>query len=67
MGNFELLVSEEVGAQVEPMERTVDHDSVMENRIWRKLDLYILPLASMFYFLSFLVRILSLLNLQPLC
>ena len=39
---------------VKPMEYTID-DSVKENRIWRKLDLYILPLASMFYFLSFLV------------
>ena len=33
---------------------TVD-DSIVENRIWRKLDLYILPLAAMFNFLSLLV------------
>jgi hypothetical protein len=30
-------------------------DLVMERTIWRKLDLYILPVVSMFYFLSFLV------------
>lgn len=31
-------------------------DLVMERTIWRKLDLYILPVVSMFYFLSFLDR-----------
>ena len=46
----------EESVQVKPMECTID-DSVMENTVWRKLDLYILPLASMFYFLSFLVII----------
>jgi hypothetical protein len=30
-------------------------DTDMETKIWRKLDLYILPVVSMFYFLSFLV------------
>lgn len=46
------LVSED--AWVKPT--TAIDDSVIKNTIWRKLDLYILPLVSMFYFLSFLVR-----------
>jgi hypothetical protein len=31
-------------------------DSEMGRRVWRKLDLYLLPVVTMFYFLSFLVR-----------
>lgn len=30
-------------------------DSRMEKRVWRKLDIHLLPLTTMFYFLSFLV------------
>ena len=33
---------------------------VLEKRIWRKLDFYILPVVAMFYLLSFLVCIISL-------
>ncbi|PPQ89888.1 hypothetical protein CVT25_004810 [Psilocybe cyanescens] len=33
-----------------------DVDPVLEKRIWRKLDLYILPVVTMFYLLSFLDR-----------
>ena len=36
-------------------ETLVDPIDTMETKIWRKLDLYILPVVSMFYFLSFLV------------
>ncbi|KAL4257079.1 MFS transporter superfamily protein [Pleurotus pulmonarius] len=32
------------------------HDSTLEKRVWRKLDLYVLPVVAMFYFLSFLDR-----------
>ncbi|KAF5327673.1 hypothetical protein D9619_005010 [Psilocybe cf. subviscida] len=31
-------------------------DSAMAKRVWRKLDLYLLPVVTMFYFLSFLDR-----------
>jgi hypothetical protein len=30
-------------------------DDVLEKRVWRKLDLYVLPVVSMFYLLSFIV------------
>ena len=30
-------------------------DSALETRVWRKLDLRVLPLAAIFYLLSFLV------------
>lgn len=30
-------------------------DDALERRVWRKLDWYVLPVVSMFYFLSFLV------------
>jgi hypothetical protein len=53
MGKPEHLVSEDNG-QVKSSECTVDN-SVVENMIWRKLDLYILPLASVFNLLSLLV------------
>lgn len=32
-----------------------DVDPALEKRIWRKLDLYILPVVTLFYLLSFLV------------
>ncbi len=32
------------------------YDPVLEKRVWRKLDLYVLPVVAMFYLLSFLVR-----------
>ncbi|KAL4255545.1 MFS transporter superfamily protein [Pleurotus pulmonarius] len=31
------------------------HDPVLEKRVWRKLDLYVLPVVAMFYLLSFLL------------
>lgn len=34
----------------------LDHDSLVKSPVWRKLDLYVLPLASVFYLLSFLDR-----------
>lgn len=34
-------------------------DSAMAKRVWRKLDLYLLPVVTMFYFLSFLVSVYS--------
>jgi hypothetical protein len=30
-------------------------DAAFDQRVWRKLDLWILPVVAMFYFLSFLV------------
>ena len=38
-------------------ETLVDPADTMEKRIWHKLDLYILPVVAMFYFLSFLVSL----------
>jgi len=37
------------------LKAVVKEDPVMDRRVWRKLDLYILPVVAMFYFLSFLV------------
>lgn len=31
-------------------------DPAMEKVVWRKLDLYVLPMVALFYLLSFLVR-----------
>ena len=31
------------------------NDPYLEKRVWRKLDIFILPVVAMFYFLSFLV------------
>jgi hypothetical protein len=63
MPKIEYAISEE-SARVGPTEPVAD-DSIMGNRIWRKLDLYILPLASVFYFLSFLVDILFVFFFYP--
>jgi hypothetical protein len=30
-------------------------DDALEKRVWRKLDLFVLPVVSMFYLLSFIV------------
>lgn len=38
----------------------VIEDRVMEKRVWRKIDMYVVPVVAMFYLLSFLVRFLSL-------
>lgn len=38
----------------------VIEDRVMERRVWRKIDMYVVPVVAMFYLLSFLVRFLSL-------
>lgn len=32
------------------------YNPALEKRVWRKLDLYVLPVVAMFYLLSFLVR-----------
>jgi sugar phosphate permease len=34
----------------------VAEDPVMEKKVWRKIDLWVLPVVAMFYFLSFLDR-----------
>jgi hypothetical protein len=34
---------------------TTHEDARLERVVWRKLDLFILPVVAMFYFLSFLV------------
>lgn len=36
-------------------ETVVVADPVLEVKVWRKLDMWVLPIASMFYLLSFLV------------
>ncbi|ESK84554.1 mfs transporter [Moniliophthora roreri MCA 2997] len=37
-------------------EEDVHVDPAMEKRVWRKLDIYVLPIVAMFYLLSFLDR-----------
>lgn len=34
-------------------------DPAMEKRVWRKIDMYVLPIVAMFYLLSFLVSFLD--------
>lgn len=33
------------------------HDPVMERRVWRKLDMWLLPVVTIFYLLNFLVSL----------
>jgi len=44
---------------VSSSEPEVAVDPEMEKKVWRKLDMYVLPIVAMFYLLSFLVGILS--------
>lgn len=38
-----------------PLHSLPDRDTTLEKIVWRKIDLWILPIATMFYLLSFLV------------
>ena len=44
--------SSKLGFQLQP-----DPQVALDKRVWRKLDLWLLPTVAMFYLLSFLVRI----------
>jgi hypothetical protein len=42
---------------------SIEERAHLESRVWKKLDLWILPIATMFYLLSFLVSINFLISL----
>ncbi len=44
------------GLNGEESSHSVQLDAVSAGRVWLKLDLFLLPVMGMFYFLSFLVR-----------